>query len=660
MLRQSLRLKAHSSVEDEDKEEQELQCPPPLLERIEGGRGILARKKCSTAPQPIGRGLLLSKCAQTNHHRIEQVPGVIQEVTQSLRSRLRQNPPPTKHFITMSEAKEHVTENTKRIVVLPPAAGDLGIPSDEDDVPADNEDEIEVAGEVEIEELTSDDDDGDLEATNIPPARWKKTTEFQNPLENIQPLQPLEDKFPILATLSPYDLWKEVFDKDMRRLVQRETQRYASRDKGDFSFRISETDIEIFLGILLLSGYHTVPSERDYWANDPDLNVPIVATAMSRDRYLKIKKYLHVANNQKLEVGNKVAKVSRLYEMLNASLLQVGIFHHHLAADESMLPYFGKHSGKMFIRGKPIRFGFKLWVLAGDDGFPYNLEIYTGRQNGQQIKVPLGYSVITRLIQPVQQLSTMSLHTLHFDNFFTSYELLLHLKKIGLKASGTIRKNRTNACEKKLVDDKTMKKQGRGSYDFRCDGDVYIVKWNDNDIVRVASNYSTHEPLNLAQRRVGSGILSVQQPNVIKQYNANMGGVDLFDRLLGAYRPSIKGKKWWWPLFTNVLNISVVAAWRLYCTLNKNRALSHLDFLREITICLLKSSPNERPQVGGGAHVDLPDHVRFDQIGHDVVDAAQGRCVVCSTNTRTKCIKCNVRLHIARTKPCFTTYHTKQ
>jgi hypothetical protein len=644
-------------------EDEEFPCPPPLLERIGAGRGILANRSNSSELQSCGRGLL-SKYKNTNPILLG-TDGILsgnQQVTQNhgnMRARLRHNPRPTKHFITMSEARDYVNEKTTKIVVLPPAAGDLEVPTDEDDVSEDVEDEIEVAGEVEVEELTSEDSDDDLEETNDRPPQWRKTTVFRNQLEQSLPLQPLEDKFPLLATFSPYELWKEIFDGKIMRLILKETRRYASRDKGDFAFTISETDVENFLGILLLSGYHTVPSERDYWANDPDLHVPIVAAAMSRDHYLKIKQYLHLANNQKLEQGNKVAKVSRLYALLNESLVQVGIFHTNLSVDESMVPYFGHHSSKMFIRGKPIRFGFKLWVLAGDDGFPYKLEIYTGRQNGTQIKMPLGFSVVTRLIQPVQELSTLSLHTLHFDNFFTSHQLLLHLKTLGLKASGTIRKNRTNGCERNFVADKVMKKQGRGSYEYRCDGDVYLVKWHDNDIVRVASNYLTHEPLQFAERRVGSKIVKVQQPNVIKNYNSYMGGVDLFDRLLGAYRPSIKGKKWWWPLFTNALNVSVVAAWLLHSTLNQRRALSHLEFRRQIAICLLKAQISERKQVGGAGHVNLPDDVRYGYIGHEVVDAAQGRCLVCSNNTRTKCVKCNVRLHIARNKQCFTSYHTK-
>jgi len=67
--------------------------------------------------------------------------------------------------------------------------------------------------------------------------------------------------------------------------------------------------------------------------------------------------------------------------------------------------------------------------------------------------------------------------------------------------------------------------------------------------------------------------------------------VDLLDRLLSSYRPMIRGKKWWWPLFLNTLNVSVVAAWRLYNAVSSSsQMLDHLSFRHQIVIYLLKGS----------------------------------------------------------------------
>ena len=84
---------------------------------------------------------------------------------------------------------------------------------------------------------------------------------------------------------------------------------------------------------------------------------------MSRNRYYEIKKYLRFADNQNLTEGDKMSKIAPLYEMLNRNLFQFGIFNKLLSVYESMVPYFGWHSAKIFIRGKLIRFGFKIWLL---------------------------------------------------------------------------------------------------------------------------------------------------------------------------------------------------------------------------------------------------------------------------------------------------------
>ena len=46
--------------------------------------------------------------------------------------------------------------------------------------------------------------------------------------------------------------------------------------------------------------------------------------------------------------------------------------------DESIIPYYGKHGTKQFIRGKPIRFGFKLWCITSSEGYFLHAESNCG------------------------------------------------------------------------------------------------------------------------------------------------------------------------------------------------------------------------------------------------------------------------------------------
>ena len=115
-----------------------------------------------------------------------------------------------------------------------------------------------------------------------------------------------------------------------------------------------------FLGIILLSGYHNVPEEQQYWSTQPDLRVEIVAKTKSSNKYLEIKKYMHFADNLKLTPGNKMGKISPIYDVMNKNLVQFVVFHSLISIDESMVTYYGRLSVKMFIKRKPIRFGYKV------------------------------------------------------------------------------------------------------------------------------------------------------------------------------------------------------------------------------------------------------------------------------------------------------------
>ena len=76
-----------------------------------------------------------------------------------------------------------------------------------------------------------------------------------------------------------------------------------------------------------------------------------------------------------------------------------------------MVPYFGKHSAKMYIRGiKAIRFGYKLWSLCGNNGFPYQLNIYTGKDSSGQLDEPLGQQVVLKLLDVVLKHSVTKYH----------------------------------------------------------------------------------------------------------------------------------------------------------------------------------------------------------------------------------------------------------
>lgn len=233
--------------------------------------------------------------------------------------------------------------------------------------------------------------------------------------------------------------------------------------QGQHDFSTSLGEIWAFLAILLVSGYAPLPSgyaplprRSLYWAQEDDVYNAAVANCMSRNRFDHIMKYLHLPDNTNIPVNDKIAKVRPLYDHLNQRFLKYFPMTREVSIDESMVPYFGKHSMKQCIRGKPIRFGYKQWVMATPLGYALCLSPYQGASAGYDRNLGLGHSVVLDLTKKLPD--DLPFH-IFFDNFFTRIPLLEDLASRGLRATGTIRSNRVEKCPVKIQE---LSKENRG------------------------------------------------------------------------------------------------------------------------------------------------------------------------------------------------------
>jgi len=206
----------------------------------------------------------------------------------------------------------------------------------------------------------------------------------------------------------------------------------------------------------------------------------IVSSTMSRNRFADVKWYLHLLDDEKADPSDKLHKIRSFITHINERLIQHGIFSRFLSIDEKMVAYFGHHSAKMFIRSKPIRFWYKLWVLASNSGYPYKFSVYCGKI-GEQNKF-LGYRVLATEWSPrcCQWYPTRCVMKCSLTIFYILWSTSLP-QQSGHQAKGAVRENRLKQCV--LQDTKLMKKTTRGTYDSKCDGVVGVVKWNGMTII---------------------------------------------------------------------------------------------------------------------------------------------------------------------------------
>jgi hypothetical protein len=183
-----------------------------------------------------------------------------------------------------------------------------------------------------------------------------------------------------------------------------------------------------------------------------------------------------------------------------------------------------------------------------------------------------------------------------FDNYFTSLDLMVHLRELGIHTTGTIRQNRMKGCP--LKSEKALKQAGRGSSDSCTDmnSSISIVRWLDNGIVNLASTYLSEEPKVTVKRwsRNEKRVIDIGCPRIVQEYNTFMGGVDLSDMLLSLYRIDRRSCKWYVRIIYYFLGIALNNSWLLYRKHLRQMgeeatAMSLKDFLLSVAKALAES-----------------------------------------------------------------------
>ncbi|KAJ8876473.1 hypothetical protein PR048_020918 [Dryococelus australis] len=266
-----------------------------------------------------------------------------------------------------------------------------GVDSDEDSDNSDGEAQYKDGIEFYVDNTDPSTSTERLPATMVvspvlPPPKCKRFPEavkslpqemlFSSKLleQDIQ-IRPNAEHFLCHHIKCPVDAFTYFSTHDLLSLIIEETNRYAGEHLVH-NLNVSSNEILTVICIMLLSGYHSLPHKRMYWQTQPDIHVSIVAEAMRRSSFDEIVRYLHIADSAAMDGTDHMYKVHPLFYHFNSAFKKISVGH-SVSIDES-IPYFGHHSAKQFIKGKPIRFGFKLWVAADPSGYIFHVEPYCG------------------------------------------------------------------------------------------------------------------------------------------------------------------------------------------------------------------------------------------------------------------------------------------
>ena len=152
-------------------------------------------------------------------------------------------------------------------------------------------------------------------------------------------------------------------------------------------------------------------------------------------------------------------------------------------------------------------------------------------------------------------------------NWFSTISLRQKLNREGILATATFWSNGTSQCP--LSDEKELKQQERGSFDYRIDQDLgfHFAKWYDNKCLLIGSNYAgvetstTVERFDVKEKKK----VRVSCPERIKEYKRSMGSVDLADTLISLYCTKINvRKRLYLKIIFHWVDIGKTNGWLLY------------------------------------------------------------------------------------------------
>ncbi|XP_046684623.1 piggyBac transposable element-derived protein 2-like [Homalodisca vitripennis] len=287
------------------------------------------------------------------------------------------------------------------------------------------------------------------------------------------------------SSLSPVELFELFINNSVIELLVKNTNKYALF-KNCPDPKVTEEEMKCFLAILLLSGYNELPGKKCYWDSGLDMKNEMVCQAMRRDRFIQIMRFLHCADNSETIPNDKMWKMRPLMNLLKCKCLDNFVPSEFLCFDESMVKYYGKHGCKQFLKGKPIRFGYKIWSLNTDTGYLINFEIFQGKNTttNETYSKLFGKSAAP-LVSMLDEIPQDELpYQLFFDNLFTSPALMKHLKDRGYGSTGTVRINRLpKDCP--LSSKKDMQNESRGSFQCKIEKEdgIFVARWKDNSVV---------------------------------------------------------------------------------------------------------------------------------------------------------------------------------
>ncbi|KAG4065245.1 hypothetical protein HA402_012687 [Bradysia odoriphaga] len=369
---------------------------------------------------------------------------------------------------------------------------------------------------------------------------------------------------PKLSTknLSIIDTFNCIFNDEMRNVVITETNRKAKSvfdaeneshpDKPLKIWKLLTTDeFNAYLGVLITSGVHH--SNKEHVTElFKEYSHPLYRASIGKNRFKEISRFLRFddfhTREERLKT-DKAAPISNLFGMLNHNLFKYFDASECVTVDEQLYSYRGRTRFTQYMPNKPAKYGIKVWwACDASTGYPLFGEIYTGQPSSGR-EVNQGERVVKSLVTKFKDTG----RNIVTDNFFTTLPLAKCLSDWNLTLVGTIKKNKTCIPKEMLADKQREPLSTMFGFHENVTLCSYVPKKN-KAVTLISTLHNTNTISDDDKKK----------PEIIKHYNRTKGGVDLMDKMAGAFSVQRKTLRWPVSFFYNIIDLAGLAAYIIY------------------------------------------------------------------------------------------------
>ncbi|XP_010901142.2 piggyBac transposable element-derived protein 4-like isoform X2 [Esox lucius] len=513
-----------------------------------------------------------------------------------------------------------------------------------------------------------------------PEQHWKTESDPDVPpvLPGFAPARPPGVQLDKSAVHSPLELFQLFFSTSVvRKLCSNTNKQATKRIIQGLQFKwtdVTPQELLKYISLVIFMGLLKLGSIKSYWRQKNIFSVPFPGTVMARDRWLLISSNLRMSDPAEDAVNDSkkgsseydpLFRLKPLMTKINAACKSFYQPRKNLAIDERMVATEAKTGMTQYMKHKPAKCRFKLFILAdSSNGYTSNFIVYTGKS---KFHTGFGrpYDAVVGLLD---KLFLGNGYHIYCDHVYTSPQLFRHLSSLQFRACGTYRAGGMGAPTSQL--NALTKKSPRGSIRWIRDGDLLFVKWMDSSEVSIYSTIHQAYTSDAVMRRLKTKDgtwkkISVPIPTPIVEYNKHMGGVDLSDHLIQCTTSHHKATRLYKTMFLHFLDIAACNSYILHkelCTEQKTNPLTHRAFMEELTAQLAGATPEAEAAERRTNHTPVPfapfDPAKPENRPTDV----RKYCDLCKGNkaynkTSWQCGACLVPLCNQLDRTCFTRWH---